>query len=41
VAKTAQKQLTRIPVVLDKVREGRAALDALAAKARKRPSGAD
>ena len=29
-----QKQLARAPALLDKVREGRAALDALAAKAR-------
>jgi hypothetical protein len=33
--------LARAPALLDKVREGRAALDALAAKARKGPNAAD
>ena len=33
--KQRQKLLARAPALLDKVREGRAALDALAAKARK------
>jgi hypothetical protein len=39
--KQRQKQLARAPALLDTIREGRAALDALAAKARKGPSAAD
>lgn len=35
-----QKQLARAPGLLEKVREGRAALDALAAKARMAPNAA-
>jgi hypothetical protein len=39
--KQRQKQLASAPALLDKIREGSAALVALAAKTRKGPSAAD